>query len=302
MKLVFAAVVLVSAMAERSFAQNTAGDITINNIIGVGDASNVTGGCGCRTDLLMRILELLEPRHNDSASNLDNDTAVTEPPANETYPRDCKEYFDRGFNTSGVYTVTLTPDDATTNTEAYCDMTTDGGGWTVFQRHMSDEVSFNQSWDAYKLGFGSINANFWWGNEKLALSVNDARFYDLRFDLFDWAGAHRYAKYAQFRVFGEQDNYRLNFGAYSGNAGNSLAAHNNNRQFSTPDRDNDVAEWNCANGTQSGFWFGWCSYVLVNSPYSSSSDVEAWQGLVWLAWHGSTYSLQRVEMKFRAAN
>ena len=105
-----------------------------------------------------------------------------------------------------------------------CDMTTEGGGWTVFQRRLDGSVDFYLDWESYKNGFGDLNGEFWLGNDNLhRLTAADDVI--LRVDLEDFDGDTRYAEYTTFKVADEADNYRLLIGGYSGTAGNSMGNH-----------------------------------------------------------------------------
>ena len=54
-----------------------------------------------------------------------------------------------------------------TSFEVYCDMKTDGGGWTVFHKRFNGFVGFYRNWDEYKKGFGDLRGEYWLGNEKI---------------------------------------------------------------------------------------------------------------------------------------
>ena len=69
----------------------------------------------------------------------------------------------QGQNTSGVYTIQ--PDKPAF--QVYCDMTTDGGEWTIFQRRMDGSVDFYCNWTEYQQGFGSLSGEFWLGLDKI---------------------------------------------------------------------------------------------------------------------------------------
>ena len=99
--------------------------------------------------------------------------------------------------------------------EVFCDQTTDGGGWTVFQKRMDGSVDFFRGWDAYKQGFGNLRGEFWLGLDKLhRLTVRNNN--ELRVDLSDAEDNTAYAVYSTFAVENETNKYKLSLGSYSG--------------------------------------------------------------------------------------
>ena len=101
-------------------------------------------------------------------------------------------------------------------------MTTDGGGWAVFQRRLEGSVNFFRGWDSYKNGFGNLNGEFWLGNDNLhRLTAADEVV--LRVDLEDFEGDIRYAEYTTFNVSDESEKYHLSVGGYRGTSGDSMS-------------------------------------------------------------------------------
>ena len=85
----------------------------------------------------------------------------------------------------------------------YCDMRTDGWGWTLFQRRQDGSVDFCRGCNDYKPGFGQLTAEFWLGNDKIH-GLTAARPRSLRVEVVDWNGVRAYAKYGKFKIGGEQ--------------------------------------------------------------------------------------------------
>ena len=103
-----------------------------------------------------------------------------------------------------------------------CDMTTDGGGWTVFQRRMDGSINFYRGWIEYKFGFGNLSGEFWLGNDNLhRITASDNM--TLRVDLEDFDGKVVFAEYSIFKVADGSDKYRLLIGGYDGTAGDPMA-------------------------------------------------------------------------------
>lgn len=125
-------------------------------------------------------------------------------------PRHCKDYLEAGDGQSGVRMIHPYPRQPSRRIITYCDQTTDGGGWTMIQRrtNLTFRENFNRTWKEYSLGFGDVEGEFWLGLDAMH-GLTETSLQELRVDLEDWEGDHRYAKYSSFHVDGPDTKYIL---------------------------------------------------------------------------------------------
>ena len=126
--------------------------------------------------------------------------------------KDCAELYKSGKRNSGVYTINP---DGSGEFDVFCDQTTAGGGWTVFQKRQDGSVEFYRGWTDYKQGFGNMDGEFWLGLDKIHRLTSSGQ-YKLRVDLETFAGNTAYAEYGLFGVASEDDKYKLSVTGYSG--------------------------------------------------------------------------------------
>uniref|UniRef100_A0A0M3J4R8 Fibrinogen C-terminal domain-containing protein n=1 Tax=Anisakis simplex TaxID=6269 RepID=A0A0M3J4R8_ANISI len=77
---------------------------------------------------------------------------------------DCKTLRENGAEKSGIYRLWLPK---IGSFEAYCDMETDGGGWTIIQRSV---VKTFLVMNKYEDGFGNLSSSYWLGLKKVFVS------------------------------------------------------------------------------------------------------------------------------------
>ncbi|XP_071780737.2 fibrinogen like 1B [Centroberyx gerrardi] len=253
----------------------------------------------------------------NSTSNGTGDSSNTAlnplPPAGNVivHDKDCSELYDRLRPPSGFYRIRPKPDQEPFL--AYCDME-DGGGWTVFQRRRHGKVDFNRDWVDYRDGFGDFklwNDEFWLGNEHIHSLLSEGENL-VKIDLMDWDGQRTHAFYENFRISDEENKYRLQYGPYSGRAGDALtggagmveqwSACLSGMQFSTRDQDNDrYLQGSCAQENKAGWWFNRCHAANLNGKFYRGGKYQGQHdnGVVWGTWRGLWYSLRHTTMKVR---
>ncbi|XP_068505204.1 fibrinogen C domain-containing protein 1-like isoform X2 [Syngnathus scovelli] len=208
--------------------------------------------------------------------------------------RDCSHVMAAGMSQDGIHSFFIGSD----RFEAYCNMSLDGGGWTVIQRRKDGSVDFYRGWNNYRKGFGDLAGEHWLGLQNIhALTASGA--YQLRIDFTIFNGSNYYALYDDFSVGHEKDGYQLLVSGYSGNAGDNLASHSG-MKFTTKDRDQDKASGgNCANDYKGAWWYNNCYDSNLNGMYKATDTC----GNTNAVWHdlGGSYNtcLRFVEMKIR---
>ncbi|XP_076009265.1 angiopoietin-related protein 4-like [Genypterus blacodes] len=212
--------------------------------------------------------------------------------------RDCHDLFVQGQRVSGVYTIQ--PENSRPF-NVLCEMTPEGG-WTVIQKRHDGSQNFNQLWESYQRGFGSLNGEFWLGLENIHSLSKQGR-YLLQVEISDWSDQQKTAQY-QFQLDGEEAMYALHLEQVpsSGDLVEAVNTGASGLPFSTSDRDNDLnKDFNCAELLSGGWWFSSCGDSNLNGKYPRRPSVMRRHNRMFWTTNRLKASLKKTVMKIAPA-
>ncbi|KAH6933438.1 hypothetical protein HPB50_014822 [Hyalomma asiaticum] len=199
-------------------------------------------------------------------------------------PRHCTDLLRAGQQSSGVYNI-FHKAAGPRGQSVYCDMETDGGGWTVIQRRGqfgNSVYHFYRNWAEYADGFGNASEEYWVGNKALHALTSDGEEMTLRVVLSNKTGETAFVDYESIRVGNEEELFKMQLGKLLGPEGWDALGNANGQNFSTFDRDNDMAPGeHCAVRYRGGWWYNRCHLanlngLNLNGPHESFADGIEW--------------------------
>jgi hypothetical protein len=220
-----------------------------------------------------------------------------------TCATDCADILARDASSeSGVYHIYV---NGQVLKQVWCDMDTDGGGWTVFLKRFDGSLDFYRDHATYKEGFGDVSGEHWLGLDTLH-AITSTKNYQLRADISDWDDDTAYSLHESMLVDDETEDYKLTVGNFLEGNGGDYLLFNQGQRFSTFDRDVDSHNSaNCAESFVGGWWYKDCTKChvtakyYIDGAYSSSTN----DGMQWRSWakhlDDKYYSMKSLEMKLR---
>ena len=211
--------------------------------------------------------------------------------------RDCAELRRAGATADGTYTLILQPGFAV---RADCDMSTDGGGWTLIQRRTSlaqADIFTRKDWEGYAKLFRTASGNYWLGN-RLVYMLTSAEPQTLRVDLESGAGETAHAEYGSFDLSDEASSFQLTVGEFrDGGAGDALSAQSGHK-FVTLDRHTSGLLFMCHERNDVGWWMSSFCWRGTNLNGRYQQDHWLFGGAVWKTWQDGA-SLEKTKMMVR---
>ncbi|XP_077510955.1 techylectin-5A-like [Amblyomma americanum] len=202
----------------------------------------------------------------------------------EFKPQHCGDILRAGGATSGVYT--LFHDAAGPwGQRVYCDMDTDGGGWTVIQRrgqYGNNAYYFYRNWTEYARGFGDPAQEYWIGNRALHALTSGKETMTLRVVLINSTKDSQAVDYESVGVGSEEELFEMKLGEFLGPTGWDSMESCNGMKFSTHDQDNDSAEGNCAISFRGAWWYRSCFSSNLNGLNLNGHHDSYADGIVWV--------------------
>ncbi|GBL91365.1 Techylectin-5A [Araneus ventricosus] len=186
---------------------------------------------------------------------------------------DCAELLENGVTESGVHAVYPRSRLSTCKSiDVYCDMETDGGGWTVIQRrgqYGNGEDYFVKKWKAYKEGFGNMKKEFWLGNDQVHSLTNQGH-YSVRMDMTDDSGKKVFTHFENFWIENEEAKYKLHLTDGSGPGGTEkyvMSSKRNHKCYISPCLRIRVSEYLAKRTLVLQLVTKWPSLTHVPAPY-----------------------------------
>ncbi|XP_064461045.1 protein scabrous-like [Ornithodoros turicata] len=255
--------------------------------------------------LIVASSTLCAPTVEQSLTNIEQSVADLRKTLLSGRPRDCADLYISGQNHSGVFNI-FPYEGSKPAIATYCDMESDGGGWTVFQRRGqfgNTVYDFYRDWKAYKNGFGDPAKEFWLGNDLIHVMTSNKAM-SLRIVLTNRTGETFAADYASFKIAGEKEQYKLIVSGYTGAKGYDAFSQANGSRFSTFDRDYDMSrDSNCAVTYRGAWWYTSCHVANLNGLNLAGAHASFADGIEWSIRGGIGslyhYSFPQVEMKIR---